>query len=354
MTFFHIIDNFTRGGAETLLYHVVKNLKNHRHYIITLTSANHFSPEELKGLQLIVLDFKSMLSLPGTVWRLRQLIRKHQPDIIHAHLPLASLVSSLATPKRMKLFVSVHNTYSESLQKVSPRLFWLEKKLHSRRDRLLFVSAAIREDYQRIIGIKGQSFVLYNFIADKFFNPVHQRMPSGAVPAKHRLVSVGSLKRQKNFDTLIRAFSLLDNSKFSLDIFGVGAEKPALEQLIIQYGLTNVHLRGGVPDIEARLKDYDAFILASRYEGFGIAPLEAAAVGLPLLLSDIGVFREVTKDYATYFSPSDEKDIAATIMNYRENYISALETSKIFRPTVQRDYSREAYLQKLLNIYQHE
>ncbi len=354
MVFFHIIDNLKRGGAETLLYHVVKNLGAHQHVVVPLTTELGFSAEETRGMQIIPLGFTSMTSLPAAAWKLKRLIKKHKPDLVHAHLPLASLVARLATPKKIKLFISVHNTYSESLRKVSPRLFWLEKKLHSSRDRLLFVSSAIRHDYQQIIGIKGSSFVLYNFIADKFFDPHHQRTPIPRRGGPLRLVSVGSLKKQKNFDTLIKAFASLDPAGFTLDIFGDGPEREALLTQMADSGFQHVQLRGAVADMETQLKNFDAFILASRYEGFGIAPLEAAATGLPLLLSGIDVFREVTKDHARYFSPADESNIADTIKDVANHYDDALAVAAQFRPMVQRAYSLQSYLQQLLNIYNHE
>lgn len=350
MVIFHLIDNFKRGGAETLLYEVVKNLKGHQHYVITLTNENDFSSQEIEGFDIFPLGFRSFVSLPVTVIKLKKLIARYKPDIIHAHLPLSSLVARLSVPKRNKLVISVHNMYSESLKKISPRLFWLEKKMHSRREDLLFVSGGIKEDYQQIIGIKGRSFVLYNFVADKFFVSENQ-VKEATQPHKLQVVAVGSLKYQKNFDTLIKAFALLDQDKFSLDIYGDGPERKKLGDLIQAQQNYNIQLKGSVANVESQLKHYHVFILASRYEGFGLAPLEAAAIGLPLLLSDIGVFKEVTKGNAMYFSPENEKDIAAQLQNISDQYDTACETARNFKPLVKQYYSKHSYMQQLINIY---
>src|SRR5690606_37915313 len=103
-------------------------------YIITLTDENDFSSEEMHGIPVLSLKFSSILSLPLVVLRLQKLIKKLKPDIIHAHLPLSSLVARLSTPSNVKLLISIHNNYSDSFKKVSPRLFFLEKKLHSKRE----------------------------------------------------------------------------------------------------------------------------------------------------------------------------------------------------------------------------
>ncbi|MFC0775987.1 glycosyltransferase [Terrimonas alba] len=347
----HIIDNLKRGGAETLLHHVVTNLKGYDNYIITLTDANDFSSIEMQDIQVTSLKFNSILSLPFVVLKLRKIIIQLNPDVVHAHLPLSSLVARLSTPSSIKLFISIHNKYSDSFKKVSPRLFFLEKKLHSKRDNLLFVSDSIRKDYDLIVGIKGTSQVLHNFIADKYFAKENQLEQNTSSREKLRLVSVGSLKKQKNFETLIKAFSLLDASKFSLDIFGEGSERTHLEILIKQLQLNNINLRGSVSNVESHLKNYDAYILASRYEGFGIAPLEAAALGLPLLLSEIDVFKEVTKGYAIYFSPNDINGIAVTIRHFVDNIGQANERAVAFKPVIEKEYSKAEYIQKLIKIY---
>lgn len=351
MTIFHLIDNLKRGGAETLLHQVVTNLKEHKNFIITLTTENEFTALEMKDIKVINLGFTKLLSLPFIILRLKKIVSLHRPDIVHAHLPLSSLIARISTPSNIKLFISVHNKYSESLKKISPRLFFFERKLHSKRDKLLFVSDSIRKDYDQIIGIKGTFHVLHNFISEKYFARENQLIKNSDKKKNLKLVSIGSLKKQKNFETLIKAFSMLDTSKFTLDVLGEGPERVNLEKLIKQLQLNNINLRGLVPNVESYLKNYDAYIIASNYEGFGIAPLEAAAVGLPLLVSDIDVFIEVTKGYATYFSPHDEKEIARKINVLMEEYESAYQQAKAFKSIVYKNYSKEIYLNQLQKYY---
>jgi glycosyltransferase involved in cell wall biosynthesis len=60
----------------------------------------------------------------------------------------------------------------------------------------------------------------------------------------------------------------------------------------------------------------DALIAASRDEGFGLPLVEAAHFGLPIICSDIPIFREVTQGNADYFKVMDADDLARCITEW--------------------------------------
>src|SRR5439155_6239770 len=76
-----------------------------------------------------------------------------------------------------------------------------------------------------------------------------------------------------------------------------------------------VRFLGSVP--EARLgtliREADALVLVSFVEGIGLPPLEAMSVGVPVVVSDIPVLREVCGDAAWYADPSNAESIAAAL-----------------------------------------
>ncbi len=76
-----------------------------------------------------------------------------------------------------------------------------------------------------------------------------------------------------------------------------------------------VKMVGFVPDEELKLlyREAEVFVFPSLSEGFGLPGLEAMAAGVPVLASDIPVFREIYREAASYFNPIDSQEMAEKI-----------------------------------------
>jgi glycosyltransferase involved in cell wall biosynthesis len=115
--------------------------------------------------------------------------------------------------------------------------------------------------------------------------PRHPWLAPGQPPV---ILGAGRLTRQKDFPTLIRAFSLVAAQRdCRLMILGEGQERRALEGLAAELGLA---YRFALPGFAADAVDYMAqaalFVLSSAWEGFGMVLVEAMAVGTPVVSTD--------------------------------------------------------------------
>ncbi len=135
-------------------------------------------------------------------------------------------------------------------------------------------------------------------------------------PAKEiDIIYVGHYEKRKNHEALVRAVALIDKN---LKVFFIGRDnglEMSLKELCKELGLTNVEFGKSVDDktLWNLYRKSRVFAYPSTYEGFGIPTIEALALGVPAVISDVPVFHEVGGDLVTYFDPLDPKDIAEKI-----------------------------------------
>jgi glycosyltransferase involved in cell wall biosynthesis len=131
-------------------------------------------------------------------------------------------------------------------------------------------------------------------------------------PETGRLVYMGSFMPYKNVDTLVRAVAELERHELHLMSRVSDTERARLTALAPQAKLV---FHNGATDEEyaAVLSSATALVSASRDEGFGIPLVEAMSRGIPVVVSDIPIFREIGGDAALYFNPGRPETLAAAV-----------------------------------------
>ncbi|MEM7496545.1 MAG: glycosyltransferase family 4 protein [Pseudomonadota bacterium] len=140
------------------------------------------------------------------------------------------------------------------------------------------------------------------------------RLPDGGGAA---LLSIGTLIPRKGHDVLIGALAELRSLPWHLTLIGDPTRDPAhadrLRMLAVQLGLEERVSFAGVTDragIAAAYAGADLFVLASRYEGYGMAYAEAMIAGLPVVGSDAGAVAEATGGGACLVPPGHVAELA--------------------------------------------
>ena len=223
---------------------------------------------------------------------IRQLERKgYQPDIIHVHTyesgPLA-----LWLRDRINVPVIITEHYTGFARNILNKweLDWARCCFEAVDLRL-----AVSKAFARLLEIRtGLKFrVLPNFIDTSFFSP-------GNIleNACYDFLSVGHLLPKKNHAMLIEAFSRLSpkERRFKLGIIGEGPMRKKLVTLVKSLGLENqVDFLGYRDAVGVRnlLRKSRIFCMPSSYETFGIAVVEAMAVGIPAVVTLCGGPEEI-------------------------------------------------------------
>ena len=142
------------------------------------------------------------------------------------------------------------------------------------------------------------------------------------------LLSVSSIYYYKNYVRLVEAYAkLLEEYRLEEDLIIIGKEldKPyslKLRTIIASLGLQErVKLLGNIPyrEIFHYYKNASLFVFPSYLETFGHPLLESMAMGIPVVASDIGVFREICADAAVYFDPLNSKNIGEKLLTTLKN-----------------------------------
>ncbi len=347
-----VIDSLGRGGAEMLLVGLLPELNNRfRVILVTLSGEIAFDESQIISSKKYSLGFKGKHSLLPAIIKLKKIIRQTRPDLVHAHLLHSSIVARAACPAHIPLVYSLHTIMSKDAFDGSRLNAWLEKRTLKKGQAVIAVSEAVLDDYRKLIALPGPAYVLKNYVSNAFLlqqdlRQVHQNK------AKLQLVAVGNIKPVKNYEYLLKAFEQLKSLPVSLDIFGhgeAGAVKVLQDE--IDSKKLNIVLKGSTGNIATLLPAYDLFVMSSSYEGFGIAPIEAMATGLPLLLSDIPVFKEITFGNALFFDLSDPKSFVTLLQRILSGEVDVQALSNSGVIVAREHYSKSLYVTSLFSIY---
>lgn len=344
---FHLIDSLGVGGAERMLVQTVKALPHLEHRIIILNKPAPLA-REIPEVPIHELGYRHWRDLPLALLRLRRLIRKYRPALLHSHLFWSNIVARLACPAHIPLFRSLHSIMSANVFQPHLHLKWLEKRTTPRREITLCVSRAVRDDYQQHFGFRSPAFVLPNFVDDAFFR--HRHIPT---PGRSglRLVQVASLRPVKNQEYLLEVMRQLKEEPVALDIIGEGPDRPRLARRIQAEGL-QVRLLGQKSGLADILPTYDLLVAPSLHEGYGLAIAEAMACGLPVLVSGIPAFREVAGEAALYLHPRRPATMVSQLCRTLKEKHELVHLSTAGWQRARELGGREVYTERLLGLYE--
>ncbi|NPU89511.1 MAG: glycosyltransferase family 4 protein [Fervidobacterium sp.] len=165
----------------------------------------------------------------------------------------------------------------------------------------------------------------------------------GLEPRSYYL-TVATLNRHKNLGIVIQAARIRRKERFV--VVGMKPSVTVFKEANILDVPDNVLFTGYLSDndLVTLLENSKGLIFPSIYEGFGLPALEALALDVPLILSDIPVFREIYGEVACFFNPHDEKELAKKIGE-------ASTPSRQARAKVLSTYSWERSVKTIIDIW---
>lgn len=259
------------------------------------------------------------------LWRLIKAVKKYKIDIVHGHGAKGGLYARLVS--RICGIKSIYTPHGGVVHAMfSPLEDWLyaliERWLFNKTDYFLFESRYTADAYQNKVGRKCERMAVnYNGIPAVDMASVRARAQllekQTTLDALLHVGVFGMLRPQKGQVYAIGAIEQLRNQglKVKLHLFGEGADRPALQNMIRLKKLDGlVTFYGDVSDTEAHMYSMDVVLIPSLFESFGYVAVEALALGRPVVATSVGGLKEIIdNEVGLVVSAENEMDIVEAI-----------------------------------------
>jgi glycosyltransferase involved in cell wall biosynthesis len=220
-------------------------------------------------------------------------VAAERPDLLHTHLVHADVYGALAARRVKVPFVSTRHNDDRYL--LGP-FRYVDRAFARGARRLIAISDAVRVFLERA-GHDPAKLVTIRYGLDELPPDPSDPTPTaaGVPPDVPLAVAVGRLIEQKDHATLLRAFARVHERlpEARLAVLGSGPLEADLRGLAAELGVTDAVLLPGRTEIRDWLERADVFVHTSRWEGFGIALLEAMLASLPIVATNVSAIPEV-------------------------------------------------------------
>lgn len=338
-----------RAGAERMVLDLSVLLKKKGFRVVVIAAGGGGEMErdfKQAGLETVIGPAVSSWRRLSTQNFLKKQITYFNPDLVHAHLSEIWVSRALQSLKsKTPWIVTAHNDDRDD-----PWLHHIARgKAFRQAKRVVCVSEAV-ERY-----IKAEFHVPANHVS-VIRNGIDLNMPIPRLgrsfhrPA--RFITIGRLTAQKDHATLFSALHQI-KTPWILDVLGSGPAAAKLKQLAHELDLdAKIHFWGTVTDVNERLAAADVFCFPSRWEGQGMALLEAAAAGVPIIASDLPVFHEAFDAASITFAPAgDPNKWAKTILNILRSSRLALNKAEKAKKIVQKKFDQKIMARTYADLY---
>jgi glycosyltransferase involved in cell wall biosynthesis len=315
----HIIDSLHLGGAQEVVLNLATcGSSRFRHEVATMHGHGiYWDRLRQAGVKVHSLSPHKLLPfyLASVPWRLLA----DKPDILHCHLIPSNII---AKPLGALLGVPVvinHDHTNDTLRADSRLLLALDRFSNRFASHIVAVSASCRDFLITRESIPTSDVTLVpNAIDLRRFSPSAARRDQARVelglPASARVVAgVGRLNPQKNFSLFLDIAAQLAPRFPDLHFLlaGDGPEEKMLREKAAALGISDrVTFSGYVADTRLVYLAADVLLMPSRYEGLPMTLLEAMAMGLPVVASQLDGIAEVIGDGREGFLvPSDDASL---------------------------------------------
>lgn len=289
------------------------------------------------------------------IWATKKLYKiavknEGEPDLIHTFFTdQAYMVTKAFEDKDIPVIVTECNSHINK-DNIDKKLEKAASFAYNKASKLISVSPDFNKKLKKRFGVDSSVVTVIPNLDIFQYSPNKDNRDS-----KFRFVSTGRVTVEKGMEDLIDAFikEFKDDENVTLDIFGDGNHKEALETKVRNHGLNHRIKLRGMTDRKIIAKEYqhkDVFCLYSHSETFGLAYLEALASGLPVISSKCGGPEHLIKENNGILVELNDVDALGKSMVYMKENIEKYNKEEISREA-RLENSTESITNDLIEIY---
>jgi glycosyltransferase involved in cell wall biosynthesis len=370
-----VINGLGTGGAERSLAEMLPHfLEADIQPIIAAFYRRREGVERELLEQGVDVRFVLTQSLPSRVRALRRIIAAERPHLIHTTLFEADLSGRLAAVRsKSPVLSSLVNTSYNPIRLKDPNVraikLWGAKLIDGWTARHLTthfhaITYAVKEAAMEALGLPAERITVIERGRDsaRLGRPSQgrrrrARAQLGLGEKDQVLVNVGRQEYQKGQRYLLEAMGQLVSYHPRLVLLVVGRKghaSPELARIHQQIGLGDkVRFLGHRDDVPEVLAAADLFVFPSLYEGLGCAVIEAMALGLPIVASDLPVLREVVQEghNALLVEPASSSNIAQGIDTLLKERSLASDFGRRGREIFEERFTIERITSRMVELY---
>ena len=370
-----VIDSLGTGGAERDLAEKLSQLArfNVTPIVVSLRRREEGVQEDLQrlGFDVRILNTSGLI---GRLMGVRRILRTERPDVIQTVLFHSDLVGRLAAiGTSAKVISRLVNTDYDKIRvhdpSVRPFRFRMARLIDSWTARHLTHqiyanSNAVKTAAMRDLRIPPEKITVLEESRDasRLGHPSYQRRKLARVRLgidenQEVLVNIGRQDYQKGQRYLLEAMAMLISTRPRLVLLVAGRSGDVsgeLERLRDRLGLKErVCFLGHREDVPEILAAADLFVFPSFYEGLPGAVIEAMALGLPIVASDIDPVRETVEEgrNALLVKPGSPSELASAIERLLEDRLTAQAFGRRGREIFDERFTLEQSMPRLLAFY---
>lgn len=304
--FLFILDNLEIGGVERNTIHLGNHLAEHGHDV-TLLCLTEQGPmvDAISGK--VKQYYLRCKRVRWSLFKIAHYLRQHDFDAVISakeYNNVMTIAASKLTGKKIKVVTTTRTHLVEEKTKGKSKIFFctllLARWLYPLAWKRVAVSHGVAQGVRDALNLPALDVdVIYNPAANSrifYIQPLPPHAWLSGPRTTPVLVACGRLSLAKDYEFLINAFNSLNKRMLArLIIIGDGELRSELEAQIKDLGLNKIiHMVGFVPNPEDYMYHADAFVMTSKWEGFGNVLVEALSVGCPIIAMDCpGGVREI-------------------------------------------------------------